>query len=416
LQKHIWKIKMRLLAPALLAALMVSATLSSIPVRAQHAAPASSADDDHDPPPPRIAAAETATVPFELFRGNRVAVAAKVNGHGTQAMLDSGASATTLDRAFARSINLPKGQPIAAHGASGVVDAELVSGVTLEIGGMRFENMNVAVMDLSPVAAQLGRPLPLVVGRELFNTAAIEFGWAEKRLTITPSSKYAPPAGSSVLPLERRGPFNFVKLSVAGLPTIDALLDLGSGGNLKLPSDYWSKHPVLANLPYADSQGGGVGGVHTTRAVTLPAVEFAGKRFEQVPGILGGDSQGNQPQYGTNLGIGFLKQFDLTLDLGRDRIVLKPLANPPGFDRDRAGVRVITQGSVLEVAFVAPQGPAAKAGLKAGDKIVAIDGRPIGADFFASADGRWNLAAAGTPVTLSVEGGRTVKFALADFY
>ena len=85
-------------------------------------------------------------------------------------------------------------------------------------------------------------------------------------------------------------------------------------------------------------------------------------------------------------------------------------------DRDRAGVRVITQGSVLEVAFVAPQGPAAKAGLKAGDKIVAIDGRPIGADFFASADGRWNLAAAGTPVTLSVEGGRTVKFALADFY
>jgi len=29
-------------------------------------------------------------------------------------------------------------------------------------------------------------------------------GWAEKRLTITPSSEYTPPAGSTVLPLERR--------------------------------------------------------------------------------------------------------------------------------------------------------------------------------------------------------------------
>ena len=407
---------MRSHATVLFAALLLSTMFASTSVPAQHPAPAPSAQDDHDPPPPTIAAAETATVPFELFRGNRVSVAAKVNGRDTHAMLDSGASATTLDRAFARSINLPKGQPIAAHGASGVVDAELVSGVTLEIGGMRFENMNVAVMDLSPVAAQLGRPLPLVVGRELFNTAAIEFGWAEKRLKITPSSKYSPPAGSTVLPLERRGPFNFVKLAVAGLPPINALLDLGSSGNLKLPSDYWSKHSVLANLRYADSQGGGVGGLHNTRAVTLPIVEFAGQRFEQVPGILSGDSHGNQPQYGTNLGIGFLKQFDLTLDLGRDRIILKPLANPPGFDRDRAGVRVVTDGSRLEVAFVAPQGPAAKAGLKAGDKIVAIDGRAIGADFFASADGRWNLASAGTPVTLTMEDGRTVRFNLADFY
>lgn len=407
---------MRLHVPALVVAFLVSTTLVPITASARQPEPASTAEDDRDPPPPTIAAAETATVPFELYRGNRVAVAAKVNGHDVRAMLDSGASATTLDRAYAKSINFPKGQPVDAHGSGGVVDAELVSGVTLEIGGMRFENMTVAVMDLAPVAKQLGRPLPLVVGRELFNTAAIEFGWAENRLTITPASIFTPPAGSTVLPLERRGPFNFVKLSVAGLPAIDALLDLGNGGNLKLPSDYWSKHAVLANLRYADGQGGGVGGVHGNRAVTLPAVEFAGKRFEQVPGTLGGDSRGNQPQFGANLGIGFLKQFDLILDLGRDRIVLKPLANPPGFDRDRAGVNALPEGSALNVAFVSPQGPAAKAGLKTGDKIVAINGQSIGGDFFATALGSWNRASAGTPVTLTLADGRTAHFTLADFY
>ena len=408
---------MRLHVPALLAAFLVSTTLIVTPLHAQHHAPASAAaQEDRDPDPPKLAAAATKTIPFELFRGNRVAVSAKVNGHEVRAMLDSGASITTLDRAYARSINLPQGQKVDARGAGGIVDAEIVPNVTLEIGGMRFENMTVAVMDLSFVAKQLGRPLPLVVGRELFNTAAIEFGWADRQLTITPASQYTPPAGATVMPLERRGPFNFVKLSVAGLPQIDALLDLGNGGNLKLPSDYWGKHPVLANLRYADSQGGGVGGHHASRAVTFPTVEFGGKRFEQVPGTLGGDSQGNQPQYGSNLGIGFLKQFDLTLDLGRDRIVLAPLANPPAFDRDRAGATALPEGSALNVSFVSPQGPAAKAGLKTGDKIIAINGQPIGTDFFATPLGNWYRGPAGTPVTLTLAGGRTVHFALTDYY
>ena len=407
---------MRLHIPALLAAFLVSSTLIVTPLHAQHAAPASSAQDDRDPDPPKLAAAEAKTVPFELFRGNRVAVSAKVNGHDVRAMLDSGASVTTLDRAYARSIGLPEGQKVDARGAGGIVEAEVVPNATLEIGGMRYENMTVAVMDLSFVAKQLGRPLPLVVGREFFNTAAIEFGWDKRELTITPASQYMPPAGSTVMPLERRGPFNFVKLSVAGLPPIDALLDLGNGGNLKLPSDYWSKQPVLANLRYADSQGGGVGGYHSSRAVTFPAVEFAGKHFEHVPGTLGGDSQGNQPQYGSNLGIGFLKQFDLTLDLGRNRIVLAPLANPPAFDRDRAGVTALPEGSALNVSFVSPQGPAAKAGLKTGDKIVAINGEKIGQDFFATPLGNWYRGSSGSPITLTLESGRTIHFALADYY
>ena len=232
----------------------------------------------------------------------------------------------------------PRGRKIDAKGAGGIVDAELVSGVTLEIGGIRIENMTVGVMDLSMVSQQLGRPVTIVVGRELFNSAAIAFDWAQNRLTITPANRYEPPKGAAILPVERHGPFNFVKLSVAGLPVIDALLDLGNGGSVKLPSDYWSRQPALAGLRHADSQGGGVGGMHMTRSVTFPSIDFAGQRFERVPGTLGGDSHGNQPQLGANLGIGMLKQFDLTLDLGRDRIILKPLSSPPGL-RPRPGRR-----------------------------------------------------------------------------
>ena len=410
---------MRFHPTALLAALLVSTTLIATPVMAQHAshqAPAAAHDDDRDPPPPKLAAAAASTIPFELFRGNRVTVTSKLNGHDTRTVLDTGASITTVDKAYARSIGLPAGQKVTARGAGGIVEAELLNNVTLEIGGMRFENATIAAMDLSEVSQQLGRPIPLIVGREFFNTTAVEFDWANQRLNLTPSDQYSPPAAATVMPLERRGPFNFVKLSVAGLAPMDALLDLGNGGALKLPSDYWSKQPVLANLRYANDMSGGVGGMHEVRFATVPTVDFAGRRFEAVPTMFGRDSQGNQPQYGANLGIGMLKQFDLTLDLGRDRIVLKPLANPPGFSRDRAGIRTTVDGSALRVGYVSPQGPGAKAGLKKDDRILAVNGDPIGADFFASKLGSWNQAPAGTPVTLTIDGGRKVQFALTDFY
>ena len=404
---------------ALPASVLTLAALSAAAAAQHRPAPAAGAAAHHGQgsiAKPTVHATRAGTVPFELYRGNRVFVAAVVNGRPVEALLDTGASITTLDRAYARSLGLPPGRKVHGRGAGGPVEAELVDGVSLEIGGVRFEKMTVGVMDFSGVSSHLGRPMPLIVGRELFNNAAIRFDWAAQRMTVTPMAAFTAPAGATSVAVERRGPFNFVKLAVAGLPAIDALLDLGNGGAVKLPSDYWLKQPALAALPYADNQSGGVGGLHATRAVTLPAIEFAGRRFERVPAVFGGDSQGGEAAHGANLGIGVLKQFDLTLDLGRDRIFVTPRAQSVPFDRDRAGVRVEPDGGALRVAFVSPQGPAAKAGIKSGDRITAINGAPVAANFHATAAGDWNRAAAGSPVALRLDDGRQVRFELTDYY
>jgi predicted aspartyl protease len=405
------------------ALLLLSAAAVAAPVLAQHAphahAPASpaqaAASQDADPAPPKVSGT-AATVPFELYRGNRVIVTGRFNGNEVETILDTGASITTLDRAFARRIGIAKGPTVDAYGAGGRVDAELVTDATLSIGGMTLEKMTVAVMDLSQVAQGIGRPVDIIVGRDLFNSTALDFDWSAGKLTITPAADYTPPAHATVVPVERRGPFNFVTISVAGLAPIKALLDLGSGGNLILPSDYWSDKPVLAGLRYADQQAGGVGGVHAVRAVTVPEVAFAGVRFANVPSVFGPDSKGNQPQHGANLGIGFLKQFDLTLDLGRDRLILRPLQARPEFERDRSGARLGMVGDKLDVLFVSPQGPAAAAGLKAGDRIVAIDGEPVGAGFYRTPLGTWNRRPSGTPVELTLADGRRTRITLADYF
>jgi predicted metalloprotease with PDZ domain len=115
-----------------------------------------------------------------------------------------------------------------------------------------------------------------------------------------------------------------------------------------------------------------------------------------------------------NVGIGLLKQFQVDLDLGRDRIYLRPRTDSPAFDRDRSGTRTDLLGDRLKVTFVSPQGPAAAAGIREGDEIVAIDGKKVTPDYFRQAD--WTRGPAGRSVSLRRADGSEVKVVLRDYY
>jgi len=363
--------------------------------------------------PPTVSfGAEQQLLPFELYRGNRIIIQARINGHDTPFMLDTGAGATTVDRAFARSIGLPEGMKIKAQGTGGVTEAELVSGITLQVGGMRFDKMTVAVMDLQPVARGVGRPINVILGREFFNSAVVSIDWAASTLKVTSPKSFTPPRDAVAIPLGTMGPFHTVPVSIAGGPEITAMLDIGNNGTISLPRAYWEKRADLANLPYAESRGGGVGGLHRLRVVTLPEVEFGGRKFANVPAALG-DADEHLANRSANVGIGMLKQFRATLDFGRSRLYLAPGAEADWL-RDRSGARADLVDGRLKVVFVSPASPAARAGLKVGDEIVSVDGRPVDAHYYDGPD--WSRGAVGRAVRLTRADGSVVTITLADYY
>ena len=366
------------------------------------------------PPPIATFASHSQTIPFELFRGNRIIIPARVNGHETEVLLDTGASATTLDRGYARSIGLPQGTKIQAKGPGGTVEAELVSGVTVEVGGMRLDKMSVGVMDLVPVSRNLGHPFSVILGREFFNSAVVSIDWAGSRLQVHAPQSFAPRNGAVRVDLTRIGPFNTIPVSVAGGEPIAALLDVGNGGALALPRTYWGGRPDLAALRSAETRIGGVGGLNAGRAVLMPQVTLAGRSFANVPTVLAEAGNDHDPTQMANVGIGLLKQFKVDLDLGRDRIYLTPRTDAPAFERDRSGARFDLVGDRLKVVFVSPQGPAARAGLKDGDEIVAVDGRLVTANYYRGPD--WTRDPARKAVVLQRADGSRVTIKLQDYY
>lgn len=366
------------------------------------------------PPPIAAFAAHSQTIPFDLFRGNRMIIPARINGHETEVLLDTGASATTLDRGYARSIGLPQGTKIQGKGPGGIVEAELVPGMTVEIGGMRLEKMNVGVMDLAPVSRSLGRRITVILGREFFNSAVVSIDWAASRLEVHSPQSFSPRIDAVRIDVTRMGPFNTIPVSVAGGEPIPALLDVGNGGALALPRTYWASRPDLASLRSAETRLGGVGGLSAARAVVMPRVTLAGRSFTNVPSVLSESGNDHDPTQMANVGIGLLKQFKLDLDLGRDRIYLTPRPDAPAFERDRSGARFELAGDRLKVVFISPQGPAARAGLKDGDEIVAVDGRLVTANYYRGPD--WARDPAGKAVTLQRADGSRVTIELQNYY
>ena len=98
-----------------------------------------------------------------------------------------------------------------------------------------------------------------------------------------------------------------------------------------------------------------------------------------------------------------LKQFNITFDYPRQQLFFEKNADYGRPDvADRSGLWLERVGDVFEVLDVVAGSAAADAGIKAGDLIVAMDGKP--ASSWKLSDARERLKAApGTHVRLGVE-------------
>ena len=181
-----------------------------------------------------------------------------------------------------------------------------------------------------------------------------------------------------------------------------------------LARNYWSSQPATRRAAPRGNADGGVGGMKLERRVTLPEVDFGGIRFADVPATLNEDAS-RCPTSGGNVGIELFKPFDVDVRLApAARIYLRRTGAVTLVEKERAGLRTELAGDRLNVVYVSPRGPAARAGLKPGDQIVAVDGARSTPASIDRPD--WTRRAAGQAISPG-QGRRAVaKVTLADYY
>lgn len=370
----------------------------------------------------RLPAGKSTTewVPVELHQKRYVFLSGAVNGVPTDIVLDSGAGMTVLDRALARKLKLRVEGELEARGTGGNVGAGLVSGVTVTLAGMEVGPLPAAVIDLSDVGRRLGRPLPLILGKELFHALVVDLDYPASRIRFLDGASFryeGPGRKLDLIPAEEG--HKSVTLAIEGGEPVVVGLDTGQGGALSVFRHYADSRGFLAGRPVSETRSGGVGGATTMKVATLRSVTIAGYELRNVPAAFQStDVRGafdTKRQEG-NLGAGILARFRVLFDYVRGVLWLEPgpsLDAP--FPKDKTGLAFEREGDGLRVAFVAPGSPAEAGGWKAGETVVSLDGEKAGDGYWRTV-ARWAEAKAGSAVRLGLAGGTERTLVLAEYY
>ncbi len=354
-----------------------------------------------------------AAIAFDFVQDRQILFPITVNGRPAEAWLDSGASATVIDTAFARKLGLKLKGRVRARGVADPIGGVRLAHADLDVAHLQLNDRPVAVMDLSAVSRVVQRPVQVILGREVFDEAVVEVDFAQRTIAFQPNRGFRPPPGAP-LGLVRSGDLRSFVIAIAGAP-VEAVFDLGNAGGLLVDRDFAQGRGLLAGR-VSTQLAVGADGARESAVTSLDRVEVAGVVLNGVPTAA---VQGLASHAQANVGLAILRRYHLTIDFAGDRMWLRPDADAAtqAFRKNRAGLAVTPQqGRYLRVTHVALGSPAQAAGWKVGELIRSIDGQAIDPGYPASALSRWTFGPPGQVVALTLADGSRRLLSLAEYY
>lgn len=305
-------------------------------------------------------------------------------------VLDSGASFPfVVDKRRADALDLRVFETTKGSGAgSGEFDIGSTSGLTVNLGGLPFQNANAAVISLSAIEAQAGRSIEGLVGSQLFLRLVVEIDYFNESVTLHNPATYRYSGAGESIPLTMEGDYLFVpaKIHASGARSFDGryLIDTGGGwvtAVLTTPFSRANNFPSRQDPMVVDRSLAGLGG--ETQLVITRATSFQiGKFVLRNPVLYASRDEGGAlatTEFDGVIGSEILRRFKVIFDYPHRRLILEPNArlNEP-LEADMSGIRLRASGDRLRtyrIFQLIQNSPAIEAGLQVGDVLVDINGR-----------------------------------------
>jgi hypothetical protein len=359
----------------------------------------------------------TVEVPLEVHNGH-LFIRVMLNGKGPFRMLLDAGGVNVLMPGVVAALRLsPVGGPSGSGGAQ--TDVALATVDKMTVGGIVLDGQAFATIDLDALVRRVEGldDVAGLVGFELFRRFPVTLDYARSRAVFHNPATFRYAGNGTRVPIRFDNRIPAVDGSVDG---VDGVFDIDTGnrGALTLTSAFVQGNGLVAK--YGATQdviiGAGAGGhVHALLAragvLKLGSVEV-GKPVT----ALSRQAQGAyaNPDLAGSVGYGVLRQFNITFDYAGEALYFERNANygqPDVFDR--AGMWIERGANGYDVVEVVAGGPAAQAGLKTGDVIVAVNGKASGTTQLDQVRAALK-AAPGTKVSLKLASGGLKVITLRD--
>jgi len=363
-------------------------------------------------------AAET-TVPFRLIN-NHIFADVSVNGGKPLLFIFDTGGHSLLTAETSKELRIAAvGAETMTGGGSGFVQGGITRVASLSVGGATITDQPVTVTDFGSAATE-GIDVKGMIGYEFFARFVTRFDYGAHTITFIDKSRFDPKDAGTPVPIVLYNQLPQLAGSYDGIPGLFCI-DTGSRMPLLLTGPFVAAHGLRAQASNGVEAmtGWGVGGPSRSFVTHGGELKLGDVTIDHPLTMMSLDTGGSAAAeaFPNNIGGGVLKRFVVTLDYDHYTMYLKPVP-PPVADLDtfdRSGIWINSDPQGFKIVEVSRGTPAEAAGLKAGDVIVAVDGKPASAMTLYGLRERLRNQAPGTVVTFSLKGGaKDVSVTLRD--
>ena len=322
-------------------------------------------------------------IPFEFF-GNLMLLQVRVNDSvSLRFILDTGADTSVIDAQRAKALGLTPQGKIVTSGAAGSAEATFTKGVSVNLPGVKVLDQTIYVLPLESLSA-LGQKIDGVLGNDVLKEFVLEIDYSAGTINLYEPRGYRYSGAGKIIPLTIDEGLLFVRASVTpqGRAPIEAKfeIDSGSTGAILLNTPFVESHKLLATVPKTiQTNSGGVGGTAKMLIGRVNNVRLGRFVIDHPITHFSQAAEGDyaSSKYDGLIGDRILSRFRVIVDYSRRRMILEPtrhFAEP--YEIDMSGMELVTDGDDLLIDDVDEHSAAAEAGVRDGDILVAVNGRP----------------------------------------
>jgi len=362
------------------------------------------------PPPPDFAFANgktSTTVPFSLVN-NHIYLQVKLNGQGPFRLLCDTGGANIVTPDLAKKLGLRTEGALQGRGVGDQSeDVGLARVDTVAVGDAVVRDQVFAVYPMAQFEAVEGLSIDGLIGYEVFKRFVVEVNYGSSRLVLTLPSAFRYQGKGVVVPFQFNSHIPQVDGSIDGIPgKFD--IDTGSRSSVDLLGPFAAQHGLVKKYGAAGPMvtGWGVGGPARSYVTRARELRLGQVVVRDPVLLLSAQDKGafSDPYVAGNVGGGVLRRFNVTFDYGQKRLYMEPNADDRRPDTfDRSGMWFNAGEGGFAVVDVLAGGPADAAGLRAGDRIVALDGVKASQMSLSEARALLRTRKPGTRVRLLVE-------------
>ncbi len=324
--------------------------------------------------------AKETTFPFKLLN-NHIYADVNVNGKGPYQFIFDTGGVNMVTPPLAKELGLKAEGQMQGNGAgAGHMDVGFTKVDSLQLGDATVKTQVFAVVPLDSMSVVEGVGMPGMVGFETFRRFVTRVDYSAGKLSLIRPDAFDPRDAGVAIPFVFDGNTIEVQANYEGASG-KFTVDTGARSALTVNGPFAAKYNLGKSGKGIDAvTGWGIGGPTRSVALRGGALSIGPVTINGAVVEVSTDKGGgfNSAAIAGNIGAGLLKRYVVTLDYEHSTMYLKPaptaVADLDTFDR--AGMWINESDDGYKVVDVTRDAPAAAAGLKVSDDIVAVDGKP----------------------------------------